>query len=725
VRPEVATSSAPPELRAIPSQNGGLLGLAQVAAFHSVQTTPRQLVHELALGNQPVGAEELVRGAKLIGLKARVVRDPTAKRLRGIPVPALIKLRDGRWVIFGMEKASGRFRVVYPLTGREEELPLADILERLDRDVVLIGKGMQLSAEQFKFSLAWFLPTIKRYRRPLTDVFVASLFIQLLGLAVPLSFQLVVDKVLVHKSFSTLVVVISALVLLSVFEGWLKYLRVYILNHTSNRIDVELGARLFAHLLRLPISYFESRPAGVIVTRAREIENVRRFLTGRSIPSAIDLCFVFVYVGVLFLYSVQLTCILMLMWPLYIFIGGVLRPAFRRKVKDKFRRWSATQELLVESVVGIQTLKAAAVEPMFQRKWEERLSAYVRDGFATAVLGARAQTATEFVSRLTTALILFFGVQAVIVGTLTIGQLIAFVLIANRITQPILRTAQLWQDFQEVQVSVEHLGDILNAPLERTSQPLTGLPPAQGALEFRAMSFRYSPDLPEVVKSFSLSIKVGEMIGIVGPSGSGKSTLAKLVQRLYEPTSGEIFLDGIDIMQVDTAWLRRQLGVVLQENFLFKLTVHDNIALARPDMSRAEVVAVARLSGADEFVKKLPQGYDTLVQERGANLSGGQRQRIAIARALATDPRVLILDEATSALDYESERIIRANMRQIARARTVIIIAHRLAAVRDCDRIIGMIDGAITEVGTHHALLTSRDGLYARLWAIQNEHAKP
>ena len=334
MRPEVATSNAPPELRAIPSQNGGLLALAQVAAFHSVQTTPRQLVHELALGNQPVGAEELVRGAKLIGLKARMVRDPTAKRLRGIPVPALIKLRDGRWVIFGMEKASGRFRVVYPLTGREEELPLADILERLDRDVVLIGKGMQLSAEQFKFSLAWFLPTIKRYRRPLTDVFVASLFIQLLGLAVPLSFQLVVDKVLVHKSFSTLVVVISALVLLSVFEGWLKYLRVYILNHTSNRIDVELGARLFAHLLRLPISYFESRPAGVIVTRAREIENVRRFLTGRSIPSAIDLCFVFVYVSVLFLYSVQLTCILMLMWPLYIFIGVVLRPAFRRKVKD-------------------------------------------------------------------------------------------------------------------------------------------------------------------------------------------------------------------------------------------------------------------------------------------------------------------------------------------------------------------------------------------------------
>jgi subfamily B ATP-binding cassette protein HlyB/CyaB len=705
--------------------NGGLLALAQVAAFHGVQTTPRQLTHELALGDKPVDAADLVRAAKLIGLKARLVRDPTSKRLRGIPVPALIKLRDGRWVIFGMEKASGLFRVVYPLSGREQQVPLADIFDQLDRDVVLVGKGMQLTAEQFKFSLAWFIPSITRYRRPLTDVFVASFFIQLLGLATPLSFQLVVDKVLVHKSFSTLVVVISALVLLSVFEAVLKYLRVYILNHTSNRIDVELGARLFAHLLRLPISYFESRPAGVIVTRAREIENVRQFLTGRSIPSVIDLCFVFVYVSVLFLYSAQLTLVLLLTWPLYIIIGAVLRPAFRRKVKDKFRRWAATQELLVESVVGMQTLKAAAVEPMFQRKWEERLSAYVKDGFATAVLGARAQNATEFVSKLTTALVLFFGVQAVIASTLTVGELIAFVLISRQVTQPILRTAQLWQDFQEVQVSIEHLGDILNAPLERTSQALAGLPPAQGELEFRNLSFRYRPELPEAVKNFSLSIKVGEMVGIVGPSGSGKSTLAKLVQRLYEPTSGEILLDGVDIMQVDPSWLRRQLGVVLQENFLFHQTVHENIALARPDMSRAEVIAVARLAGADEFVMKLPQGYDTLIQERGANLSGGQRQRIAIARALATDPRVLILDEATSSLDYESERIIRANMRQIARARTVIIIAHRLAAVRDCDRIVGMIDGAITEVGTHNVLLTSQDGLYARLWAIQNEHAKP
>ena len=710
--------------RATRRLSGGLMAVAQIAGYHGVQTSPAELAHELALADAPPAGEDLARAAKLLGLKARVIRDPTARRLRGIPVPAIIKQRNGNWAIFGIETTPGRYRLVNPMSRQQEYLTLEEILKRLDRDVVLIAKSTSHAAEQLKFGIGWFLPSLKRYRRPLTHVLIASFFIQLLGLATPLVFQLVVDKVLVYKSYSTLVVVISALLLLSVFEALLKFLRVYLLNHTSNRIDVELGAKLFAHLLRLPMSYFETRASGVIVTRAREIETVRRFLTGRSIPSVIDLTFVFVYIAVLFLYSRKLTFVVLSMWPLYIVIGALLRPAYRKKVKDKFRRWSAGQQLLVESVVGIQTLKAAAVEPVFQKKWEERLAAYVQTGFETAILGARAQTATEFVTRLSTALLLYFGVQEAIQGTLTVGGLIAFVMISNRVTQPILRTAQLWQDFQEVQVSVEHLGDIFNAPVERAAHSLSGLPALSGGIELRNVSFRYRPELPEAVKNVSLSISPGEVIGIVGPTGSGKSTLTKLMQRLYTPSSGEILLDGIDITQVDPAWLRRQLGVVLQENFLFKQTVHENIALARPDMTRAEVMFVARLAGADEFIAKLPQGYDTPIEERGANLSGGQRQRMAIARALATNPRILILDEATSALDYESERVIRSNMRQIARERTVIIIAHRLAAVKDCDRIIGMKHGEITETGTHAGLLSRGNGLYARLWAIQSEQVK-
>jgi subfamily B ATP-binding cassette protein HlyB/CyaB len=709
------------EVRDLPPNGGGLLAVAQIASYHGVKTTPAELAHQLALGKEVLTGEHLARAAKKIGLKSRLILNPSMKRLRGLPVPAILRLRNGGWAVFGVETSPGKFRLVNPMTRQQEHLPLQEIFDRLDREVILISKHFQLVPESFRFGVAWFFPSIRRYWRPIAHVLVASFFIQLIGLGLPLTFQLVVDKVLVHKSYSTLLLVISALLILSVFEAALKQMRTYVLNHTSNRIDVELGARLYDHLLHLPISYFETRAAGVTVTRAREIETVRRFLTGKSIPAVIDLTFVFIYIAVLFLYSTPLTFIVLVTWPLYIIIGTVLRPALRHKIKEKFRKWSLSQQLLVESVVGMQTLKAAAVESIFQRKWEERLSSYVKVSFDATILGAMAQNATEFVTKLSTGLILYFGVQQAIDGTMTVGALIAYVMIANRVTQPILRVAQLWQDFQEVQVSVEHLGDIFNAKVEYKEQFLTGLPPLQGAIELRNVSFRYRPELPDALKNIELSISPGEVIGIVGPSGSGKSTLTKLLQRLYTPSVGEILFDGLDIMQIDPTWLRRQLGVVLQENFLFNQTLHENIALARPDMSRAEVMHVARLAGANEFIATLPHGYDTRIEERGANLSGGQRQRIAIARALATDPRILIFDEATSALDYESERAIRRNMHDIARDRTVIIIAHRLAAVKDCDRIIGMTNGEIREIGTHAGLLARRGGLYARLWAIQSE----
>ena len=709
------------ELDAIPLFGGGFMAVAQLASHHGVLASAAQLSHETGLGDVPPTADDLARSAIGIGLKARVVRDPTLKRLKSIPVPAIIKVKDGTWAVFGVETDPGLYRVIDPVTRRQLQLPIEDVLARIDRDLILIGKSAELSVEQLKFGLSWFVPALKRYRKPFVHVLVTSFFINLLALATPLVFQLVVDKVLVSKSYSTLVVVILAMVLISFFSGILKYLRAYVLNHTSNRIDVELGAKLYAHLVRLPISYFDRRPAGIIVTRAREIETVRRFLTDQSLTSVVDLLFLFIYIGVLFLYSAKLTLVIVLLIPVYFGISVLMKPAYRRRLKDKFRRWSKAQQLLVETVVGIQTIKASAVEPIFQKLWEERMSLYVKAGFRSIMLGTVTQTGIQFVTNLQTALVLFFGTQLVISGTMTVGGLIAFSMIGQRVTQPILRSAQLYQGFQEVQVSLEHLADILDAPVERQPSSLQSLPVPRGDIQLRNVSFRYRPELPEALSKVSLHVAPGEVVGIVGPSGSGKSTLTKLVQRFHGPTSGDILLDGIDIAQVDPTWLRRQLGVVLQENFLFNQTVHDNIALANPSMSRAQVVRVSRLAGADEFVSKLPQGYDTMIEERGANLSGGQRQRIAIARALATDPRILIFDEATSALDYESERIIRENMEQIARGRTVIIIAHRLAAVRHCDRIVGMIHGEITEVGTHDELIRRRNGLYARLWSLQTD----
>ena len=349
---------------------------------------------------------------------------------------------------------------------------------------------------------------------------------------------------------------------------------------------------------------------------------------------------------------------------------------------------------------------------------------YVRTSFDAGVLGSLGQNAIQFVSKATTALILLIGAEAVIEGSMSIGELIAFNMIAGQVVQPILRLSQLWQDFQQVQVSVARLGDILNAAPEPTPRNPVSLPPPSGAIEFCGVSLRYRPEAADSLRDISLSIAAGEVIGVVGASGSGKSTLAKAIQRLYSPYAGQVLLDGVDVAQLDPGWLRRQIGVVLQENLLFNRSIHENIALADPALPRALVLQAARLAGAEEFIAQLPQGYDTIVEERGANLSGGQRQRIAIARALATNPRILIFDEATSALDYESERVIQRNMRSIVRGRTVIVIAHRLAAVRDCDRIVGMSRGEIVEIGTHEQLLARADGVYAHLWALQSEPAR-
>jgi len=503
----------------------------------------------------------------------------------------------------------------------------------------------------------------------------------------------------------------------------LQYLRSYELSHTTNRIDVELGQKLFQHLLRLPLGYFETRSAGQTVARVRELETIRSFLTGQGLFSAIDLVFTIVFIAVLYAYSWKLTMIVVGSIPLYILIAVLVRPSLRAMIKEKFNRGAISQQFLVEAIVGIQTVKAGAVEPVMQAQWAERLAAYVRTSFDATMLSAGGQNAIQYVSKLSTALLLLFGAKAVIDGELSVGALVAFNMIANQTVQPVLRLSQLWQDFQQVQISVDRLGDILNTPMERMPQTSLVLPPPRGAVELRNITFRYRPGSPEVLKSISLSIRPGEVIGIVGASGSGKSTLTKLIQRLYMPEEGQVLLDGADLSQVDPAWLRSQIGVVLQENLLFNRTIHDNIAFANPALPRANVIAIARHAGADEFIAKLPAGYDTIIEERGANLSGGQRQRIAIARALATNPPILIFDEATSALDYESERVIQANMRQIVQGRTVIIIAHRLAAVRPCHRIIGMAEGRIVEIGSHAELLAQPNGLYARLWALQNDQA--
>ena len=696
--------------------------LALIAGHYRIPMDPAQVAHDLGLGLRTSEGADIVRAAKRVGLRARLLRGAGAgaDRLGSCPVPALARVEDGRYVVLLARLPDGRLRIGDPVARATRIETPDELAGKGTSEIILItrrwgGPG----AEPTEFGFSWFIPSIVRYRRPLIHVLIASLFVQLFALATPLLFQVVIDKVLVHKGMSTLIVIISGLVLLAVFDVLLQFLRAYALNHTTSRIDIELGSRLFDHLLRLPLSYFETRATGQTVARVRELETIRAFLTGQGLSSVLDLLFAVIFFAVLFAYSATLTLIVLISIPLYVLIAVLVRPVLRDKINERFNAGAASQQFLVESVFGMQTLKAAAVEPILRNQWEERLAAYVRTSFEAVVVSSVGQNAIQLVSKLTTAAVLFFGATAVIQNELTVGGLIAFNMIMNQAIAPILRLSQLWQDFQQVQISVSRLGDILNAPTESQRLGVAHLPPAKGAIRVNEVTFRYRPDTSEVLQNVTLDIPAGQVLGIVGPSGSGKSTLTKLMQRLYRPERGQILIDGLDISQVDTAWLRRQIGVVLQESTLFNRTVHENIALANPGMPRAQVIMVARLAGADEFISKLPLGYDTPIEERGANLSGGQRQRIAIARALATAPRILILDEATSALDYESERIIQNNMRHIVQGRTVMIIAHRLNAVSRADRIIAIDGGRIVEQGTHDELLAKPNGLYARLWRIQ------
>lgn len=607
-----------------------------------------------------------------------------------------------------------------PCIGAATELSPTDFAAAWSGYAILVTSRAFSEGFSRRFDFSWFVPELIRYRWIFAEVLLASFFVQLFGLISPIFFQLVVDKVLVHNGLTTLEVLVIGLSAVSLFEVLLTALRTYAMTHTTSRIDVALGAKLFQHLLGLPIAYFEARQTGQTVARVHELENIRAFLTGSVLTVLLDVFFLFVFLAVMYLYSPWLTVIVVCSIPAYVALSVMVTPEFRRRIEEKFSRGAENQTFLVESIVGVETLKAMAVEPQMQRRWEDQLAGYVNSSFRTANLGNFASNTAQFINKAVVVATMWFGAKAVLAGDMTVGQLVAFNMLAGRVSGPVLRLAQLWQDLQQVRISVDRLGDILNAPVELAGGGGQGsLRKIEGHVVFDHVVFRYRPGEREILSDISFRVQPGEIIGIVGPSGSGKSTVAKLLQRLHVPERGRVMIDGVDLALVDPRSLRRQIGVVLQENVLFRRTVRENIALADPALPFERVVAAAKLSGAHEFIVKLKAGYDTVLEERGSNLSGGQRQRLAIARALVTDPRILIFDEATSALDYESEYVVQQNMRRMAQGRTVFIIAHRLAALRDATRILTIEEGRLTEQGSHAELL-QRNGRYAQLHRLQN-----
>lgn len=697
--------------------DSGLACLVVLARFHGVAADPAQLAHLYQEEGRPFDVTSVLLAAKALRLKAKQVNS-SVERLLKLPLPAIAIDEDGGF--FVMARADEQAVLIHePKSDRPQIMSHAQLQQRWSGKLILFTSRASILGEFARFDFSWFIPAIVKYRKLLGEILLISFFLQLIGLVTPLFFQVVMDKVLVHRGLSTLAVIAIGLTFCSIFESLLSGLRTYVFSHTTSRIDVELGARLFRHLLALPLAYFQARRVGDSVARVRELENIRSFLTGNAITLVMDVFFSFIYIAVMLLYSGWLTLVVVASLPLYVLLSVLLTPLLRARLGEKFNRGAENQAFLVETISGIQTLKAMAVEPQITRQWDNQVAGYVEAGFRTTTLGTLAREGVNFVGKVVTVVTIWMGARLVISGELTVGQLIAFNMLAGRVAQPIMRIAQLWTDFQQTGISMQRLGDILNAPTEAPSTSRSPLATLEGRIELDAVTFRYRPDTPEVLRDVSLSIDPGEVIGIVGRSGSGKSTLTKLVQRLYVPERGRVLIDGIDLAMVEVSSLRRQIGVVLQENVLFNRTVRENIALADPGAPLENIVTAAKLAGAHEFILELPEAYDTLVGEQGSSLSGGQRQRVAIARALMTNPRILIFDEATSALDYESERIIQNNMRAICKGRTVIIIAHRLSAVRDAQRIVVLDDGRIVEQGSHAELLDHQAGHYARLYRLQ------
>jgi len=695
------------------ADQSGFQALTIVAGLLHCPADAAQISRSFGLEGRPVGANDILLAAHSLGLRAKL-HHIDKRRIQYVAAPFIAALADGRFAVILNARGDRVVAVLLP-DPRAQSLSAEEFAPLWDGGAILVKTPLSLTDFNRRFDLSWFLPILWKFRKTLAEVLAGAFAIQLLALTTPLFSQVVIDKVLTHRSYSTLHVLAFGMLAVIVFDAVLSVLKGQLLAHSSNRIQVVLGGRLLAHLLRIPLRYFEQRRVGDTVARAREIDQIRQFLTGQPLTTAIDVLFISVFLAVMAYYSLLLTAVVLLALPLLAAVSLLIRPVLRARLEESFDRGAESQSFLVECVTGMQTVKAMALEPSLFRRWETLLARHIAATFRTQQLANWGGSIGQAIQRLSTLAILWVGATQVMEGRLTVGQIIAFQMLAGQVINPVMRIVQLWQDFQRVALSIDRLGDLMNTlPEPALSAGRAAMPAIQGRVLVESVSFRYRQDGPQILKNFVMDVRAGQTVGLVGRSGSGKSTLAKLLQRLYIPESGRILIDGVDIAQADPAWLRRQIGVVLQENFLFSGTVRENVAIQIPHVPMERVVQVATLAGAHEFIVQLPEGYDTQVGERGTSLSGGQRQRIAIARALLSDPRILIFDEATSALDYESERIIQENLAHMSAGRTVFIVAHRLSTLRHADVIYVLDRGVLIEQGTHEELLARR-GLYHHL----------
>lgn len=697
--------------------------LALVARHHGVDLSPERLQHDYAVGEEPVAVRQLLRMAKDAGLKAKhlTLTWPSLFQL-GNAYPILAELENGNWVVVAgaVDGEEKQVRVLDPLATRPEFILLSEeqFTKSWRGSVVLMKRSHRISDDDQPFGFRWFIPEVIKQRSFFRDVALAAFVLYGLGLTTPIFFQLVIDKVLVHQSYATLTVLTIGIAVALIFDATFSFLRRYLLLYATNRIDIRIATRTFGHLLNLPISLFEQASAGVIVKHMQQTGRIREFLTGRLFLTLLDGLSLLVFIPILLLYSVKLTFVVLGFAALVGLVVMLLVGPFQRRLQALYKAEGDRQALLVETVHGMRTVKSLALEPRQRKVWDDHSAQAISVRFRVDKISTVAQSLTGLLEKLMGVAIIGLGALDVFNGSMTVGALVAFNMLAGRVSGPLVQIVTMVHEYQEVALSVRMLGEIMNQRPEQFGRGRGIRPQLRGRIDFDKVTFRYTPDGAPALDDVTFSIPEGSVFGVVGKSGSGKTTITRLIQGLYQSQQGLVRVDGYDSREIDLVHLRTSIGVVLQDNFLFKGTVRENIAAAKPDASIEEIVEVARIAGAEEFIERLPRGFETILEENASNLSGGQKQRLAIARALITDPKLLIFDEATSALDPDSEAIIRQNLSQIAAGRTVIIVSHRLSTLVDADAILVVERGKIADIGRHDQLVT-RCMTYRHLWSQQ------
>lgn len=681
-------------------------GLQGICQLHRIPFAPTLVLQQYP---PPYNLISLQQAATALGLKSGL-RDVAVADLDSLPTP-FIAVEGTVASLHGLELADrpqsfelviviqcGEGRISYFEQGKQHPVTVTqeEFGKQFSGKVMLcVPAAPELKAEDAAaekpsgFGFRWFVPELFRHKAIWRDVLLASLVIQLMALATPIFTQIVIDKVIVHHTMSTLVVIGIALGVFIIFTAIMSWVRQYLVLHTGNRIDAVLGLQVFEHLFKLPPRYFERRPTGVLTARIQGVETIREFLSGAAVMLMMDMPFLLVFLAIMFYYSVTLTLVTLAILLLIVGLSLAVTPLLRQRLNQQFLLGARNQAFLTEYVSGMETVKSLQMEPQLKRRFGDYLASYLQAGFSTKQLANTYNVAAHMLEQLLTLIILCLGAWMVMTSQeFTIGMLVAFQMFAGRLSQPMLHLVGLWQQFQQADIAVKRLGDVMNAPTEPYSVLAAREAKADGWVDINGLSFRYATNLPYLYKSFSLSIEPGKCIAIMGPSGSGKSTLAKLLQGFYQAEEGSISIDGRDIRYLSANELRQHFGVVPQETMLFSGTIYDNLVLANPHATFEQVTQACKLAEIHETIEQLPQGYQTEVGEHGVGLSGGQKQRIAIARALLKRPRILIFDEATSNLDSATAEQFTRTVNQFRGRVTMLFIAHQLPKGLQVDSVV-------------------------------------